>query len=50
MSVLDSEKIVDAIHLIEDVAGDFSQPGSGILFCLPVSRVRGLPGELKAHR
>lgn len=46
MSVLDSDRIEEVSRLIEDVCGDFSAPGSGILFSLPVLRVRGLAGEI----
>ena len=35
-----------AVGLIEDVCGSFDQPGSGILFTVPISAVRGLAGEL----
>ena len=44
MSVLHSEILNDVLKLIEDVCGDFSKPGSGILFSVPVSRVRGMSG------
>jgi hypothetical protein len=44
MSVLEVSQAEDVVRLIEDVCGDFSEPGSGILFSVPVSRVRGLAG------
>jgi hypothetical protein len=46
LSVLDSSRIDQVIRLIEDVCGDFDEPGSGILFTGPVSGVRGLAREL----
>lgn len=33
-----------AIRLIEDTCGDFSDPGTGILFTVPVTRAVGLMG------
>ncbi len=42
MSVLDSAKLDEVIKLLDDVCGDFSKPGSGILFSVPVSRVHGM--------
>lgn len=47
LSVLDTGKLEEVVSLIEDVCGSFDQPGSGILFTVPVSRVRGLGGELR---
>ena len=46
MSALDKDQVDVAIRLIEEVAGDFEQPGSGILFTVPLSRIKGLAGEL----
>lgn len=46
MSVLPSERVPEVISLIEDVCGDFSEPGSGILFSVPIQRVRGLAGAI----
>lgn len=46
LSVLRSEQAQDVVRLIEDVCGDFSTPGSGILFSVPVTRVRGLAGAI----
>jgi nitrogen regulatory protein P-II 1 len=40
------EKVDQAIHLIEDICGDLAEPGSGILFSVPLSDVRGVaPAE-----
>jgi hypothetical protein len=30
------------IKLIEDICGDLDEPGSGILFTVPLSQVRGI--------
>lgn len=46
LSVLDSAKLDEVIKLLEDICGDFSEPGSGILFSVPVSRVRGMAGVI----
>ena len=47
LSVLDSKKLDQVIRLIEDVCGDFNEPGSGILFTVPISGVRGLAPEIR---
>ncbi len=46
LSVLETGRVDEVVKLIEDVCGDFSEPGSGILFTVPVNHVRGLAGEL----
>jgi len=46
LSVIDSQRVDEVSRLIEDVCGDFSRPGSGILFSLPVLRARGLAGAI----
>ena len=46
MSVLEGHRVEEVGRLIEDVCGDFSEPGSGIMFSLPVLRVRGLAGGI----
>jgi len=45
LSVLDTRDLDRVFSLIEDVCGSFDRPGSGILFTVPVSRVRGMAGE-----
>lgn len=44
LSVLEGGRVEEVSRLIEDVCGDFSAPGSGILFSIPVLRARGLAG------
>ncbi len=44
LSVIETQQAEAVMGLIEDVCGDFSEPGSGILFSVPVKRVRGLAG------
>jgi nitrogen regulatory protein P-II 1 len=46
-SVLDSAQIDEAVTLAEEVCGDFSRPGSGVLFTVPVGRVKGLAAEIQ---
>jgi len=46
--VADDEKVDAAISLIQDVCGNLSTPGVGIVFTVPVGRVVGLAGELDA--
>jgi len=41
----DPEKSRRAIELIQDVCGRLSDPGTGIAFTVPVSRVAGLAAE-----
>jgi hypothetical protein len=47
LSVLDSAKIESAARLIEDVCDDFDAPGSGIMFTVPISSVRGMAKEIR---
>jgi nitrogen regulatory protein PII len=35
-------KLEQVIKLIEDICGDLDEPGSGILFTVPLSQVRGI--------
>ena len=45
-SVVDrDEKVAKLEGLLERVCGDLSQPGTGILFTLPVDYARGLRRE-----
>ncbi len=46
LSVLEARKVDGVMKLIEDICGDFSAPGSGILFTVPVTHVRGLAEEV----
>lgn len=43
LSVIDSEETLErAIALVQEVCGDLTQPSTGIIFTVPVSRVVGL--------
>ena len=46
LSVTKGEHVESVIKLVQDICGDFSEPGSGVLFTLPVRRAMGLAGEL----
>jgi nitrogen regulatory protein PII len=46
MSVVEEESVDVAIQLIEEVVGDFDEPGAGVLFTVPLTRVKGLAGDL----
>jgi nitrogen regulatory protein P-II 1 len=46
MSVIQEEKEEEAIGLLRNILGDLSEPGTGIVFTLPVERVEGLKPEL----
>jgi hypothetical protein len=43
----DSDKVDQAIELIESVCGRFTSPSTGIVFTLPVNRVVGLATRLE---
>lgn len=46
-SVIDDDAKVDAAFaLIQDVCGTLAEPGTGIVFTLPVSRAEGVAPEL----
>ena len=48
-SVIDEQAVPldDVIALVEEVIGDLSQPGTGILFTVPVTRVKGFTTEFE---
>ncbi len=43
------ETLEKAIALVHEVAGTMKEPGSGILFVLPVTRIEGLAAPLSAQ-
>ncbi|HKJ93086.1 MAG TPA: P-II family nitrogen regulator [Longimicrobiales bacterium] len=45
-SVMDDDKVNDALRMLQDVCGNLEDPATGIAFVLPVSRVVGLAPEL----
>lgn len=45
-SVIDDDKVDAAIGLIREVCGSLDEPGVGIVFTVPLSRVEGLASEL----
>jgi len=45
--IADEQKINKAIAMIQETCGDMSEPGVGILFTVPVSRVMGIAPELE---
>jgi nitrogen regulatory protein PII len=46
--VADDEKVEAAIGLIQEVCGNLTSPGVGIVFTVPVGRVVGLAPELES--
>lgn len=46
--VADDDKVDAAIAMIQEVCGSLDEPGAGIVFTVPVSRVVGLAPELDA--
>ncbi len=47
ISVIEQKLIPRAVELAEEVCGDFSEPGNGFLFTVPVNRVKGMAGEIE---
>ena len=45
-SVLDVTLLKDTIALVEEICGDLSEPGTGIVFTIPVSNVFGMAKEI----
>jgi nitrogen regulatory protein PII len=47
LSVVDeSSKVREAQEIIDEICGGLDQPGSGIVFTIPIENVRGLASEL----
>ena len=47
LCVLDDAKVDAAIRMIQDVCGELTTPGVGIVFTVPIGRVVGLAPELE---
>ncbi|HJU88430.1 MAG TPA: P-II family nitrogen regulator [Gemmatimonadaceae bacterium] len=47
-SVVDDEKVEQAIALIQEICGSLDTPGAGIVFAVPITRVVGLAAELES--
>ena len=45
LSVVEPDLIDKGVRLVEEVIGDFDEPGAGILFTIPLSRVMGLASD-----
>jgi len=43
------ESLEKAITLVHEIVGDLKEPGSGILFVVPVTRIEGLAAPLSAE-
>ena len=41
-TIIDREKLEPLVLAVEQICGDFSNPGTGIMFTVPVNFVRGL--------
>jgi nitrogen regulatory protein PII len=47
MSVIDDPaKVEEAYSIIEDAVGSLNEPGAGIVFTIPIEKVKGLKPEL----
>ncbi len=44
--IAEDDKVEAAFDLIQDVCGDLEDPGTGIVFVIPVSRAIGIAPEL----
>jgi nitrogen regulatory protein PII len=42
----DDEKVDSAFAVIQDVVGNMAEPGTGIVFTIPITRVEGVAPEL----
>lgn len=48
LSVIDEpSKVQEALDIIDEIFGGLDQPGSGIVFTVPIENVRGLAPELE---
>lgn len=47
LSVIEDEKVPQVVSAVEQICGDFGEPGTGIIFTLPVDFVKGLARELE---
>ena len=46
LSVIKNEKEDEVIHILRNILGDLDEPGTGIVFTLPLDRVDGLKPEM----
>ena len=46
ISVIKNEKEDEVIHILRNILGDLGEPGTGIVFTLPLDRVDGLKPEM----
>jgi len=46
LSVIREDKEESAIRVLKNILGDMGQPGTGIVFTLPLDRVEGLKPEI----
>ena len=46
LSAIRDEKEKPAIELLRKILGDINQPGTGIVFTIPIERVEGLKPEI----
>jgi len=46
ISVIKDEKEEEILHLLKNILGDLYEPGTGIVFTIPLDRVEGLKPEI----
>lgn len=47
LSVVEQHLVEDAIRLADEICGNLSKAGTGILFTIPVKRIKGLAEEIR---
>jgi nitrogen regulatory protein PII len=47
LSIVENDRVDEAIDLADEVCGSLSKAGTGIAFTLPVERVKGLAREIR---
>lgn len=45
-TVTDDDLVEDVLAVVEDVCGSFEEPGTGIVFVIPIEHVLGMGGTL----
>jgi hypothetical protein len=46
LSVIREDKVTPALNILKKILGGLDQPGTGIVFILPLDRVEGLMPEI----
>ena len=46
ISVIDKNKVEEVLRLLQNILGSLQEPGTGIVFTIPLDRVEGLKPEI----